>query len=211
MSFPFYGKMWIATKQQLKDVVLCEKVLSKLEPTMNRNYAHLLIGNLYARYVILCNNLTEIYDQTLQAQKRPLVEKLMIATKQRWLEILKDIEKIEMSHFVYVDDALVELCLVPQDVQFLRPFYFPRRRDVECQKLIDEGPKKEEVIDEATLKIPAKFRKILTPDEIEAKKRKEEITKAINLIKAHEKAKQARIKAFHIKGRKNCLLNFRKF
>jgi hypothetical protein len=150
---------------------------------------------------VLCNNLSELYDQTLQAQKRPLIEKLMISTKQRWLEISKDIEKIEMSEFVYVDDALIELSLVPQDVQFLRPFYFPRRRDVECQKIFDEGPKKEQVIDEATLKIPAKFRKILTLEEIEEKKRKEEIKKAVNLIKTHEKAKQGRVKAFHIKGK----------
>lgn len=208
MSFPFYGKMWIATKQQLNDAALCEQVLKQLEPTMDRNLAHHLIGNIYARYLILCNNLSELYDQTLQAQKRPLIEKLMISIKQRWLELLKDIEKIEMSQYVYVDDAIVELCLVPQDIQFLRPFYFPRRRDIDCQKLIDEGPKVEEVIDEATLKIPAKFRKIFTPEELEEKRRKEEIKKAVNLIKAHEKAKQGRIKAFHIKGMQNILLPF---
>lgn len=199
MSFPFYGKMWIATQRDLNDAFLCEKVLKELEPTMDRNFAHRLIGNLYARYLILCNNLSELYDQTLQPQKRPLVEKLMITTKQRWQEILKEIQQIEMSQFVYVDNALIELCLVPQNVQFLRPFYFPRKRDIECQTLLEQGVKVEEVLDEATLKIPAKFRKILTPEELEEKRKRDEITKAVNIIKAHEKAKQARIVALNIR------------
>lgn len=198
MSFPFYGKMWIATKQDLRDVVLCEKVLENLESTMNRNYVHRLIGKLYAKYLILCNNLSELYDQTLQSQKRPLVEKLMLATNERWFEILEEIQQIEMSQFVYVDNSLIEMCLVPQNVQFLRPFYFPRKRDFECQQIIDAGPKFEEVIDEATLKIPLKFRKILTPEEIKEKRKRDEIIKAVNLIKIHEKAKQGRIAAFNI-------------
>lgn len=199
MSFPFYGKMWIATQQDLKDAILCEEVLKKLEPTMDRNFAHRLIGNLYARYLILCNNLSELYDQTLQPQKRPLIEKLMITTKQRWLEILKEMQHIEMSQFVFVDDALIELSLVPQNVQFLRPFYFPRKRDIECQTLLEQGIKVEEVLDEATLKIPAKFRIILTQEQLQEKRKKDEITKAVTLIKAHEKAKQARIIALNIR------------
>lgn len=198
MSFPFYGKMWIATKEDFKNITLCEKVLRQLEPTMVRNYAHQLIGNLYARYIILCNNLSELYDQTLQVQKRQLIENLLLLTEERLKEIQKDIQKIEMSQFVYVDDALIELNLVPYDIEFLRPFYFPRKRSIEHQQVIDEIPK----IDEKVLEQPKgldKFRKILTPEEIEAQKKAEILANAVNVIKAHEKARQTRIFAMNMK------------
>lgn len=199
MSFPFYGKMWIATKKDLKNVMLCEKVLKTLEPTMNRNYAHELIGNLYVRYVILCNNLSELYDQTLQVQKRQQIEKLLLASQERLQEIQKDIQKIEMSQFVYADETLIELNLVPYDIEFLRPFYFPRRRNIEHQHILDEVPKEEEVAVDGTQKGLDRFRKVLSPAEIEAQRKSELLTKAVNAIKSHEKARQARFLATHIK------------
>ena len=198
MSFPFYGKMWIATKRDLKDVVLCENVLRKLEPTMSRNHAHELIGNLYVKYIVLCNNLSELYDQTLQVQKRQLIENLLISSQERLKEIQKDIQKIEMSQFVYVDDALVELNLVPHDIEFLRPFYFPRKRSIEDQQILDEIPKIEEKVVEPPKGLD-RFRIILTPEEIEAQRIADILNNAANIIKTHEKTRQARIFALHMK------------
>ena len=198
MSFQHYCKMWVATKKDLKNATLREKVLPQLKPTMNRSYAHRLMGNIYARYIILCNNLSEVYDQTLQVQKREVIEKILISSTKRLSELQKEMQKIEMSEFIFVDDALIELKLTPQNIEFLRPFYFPRRRDIETQRVIDEIPK----IDEnSVIEAPKgldKYRKVLTPDEIEAKRSHDEKIAAVKLLWNHEKAKQARILWFNI-------------
>lgn len=194
MSSQHYGKMWIASKNDLENVLLREKVLPKLRPSRNRNYAHRLIGNIYVRYIVLCNNLSELYDQTLQVQKRQVIEKLLITSTKRLLELQMELQKIEMSQFVYADDALLELKLTSKSIEFLRPFYFPRKRDVEVQRVIDEIPKVSEEVE--AVEAPKgldKYRKVLTPEEVEAQRVFKEKVDAANLIKVHEKARQARI------------------
>lgn len=200
MSFPQYGKLWIATTENLKNVVMREKVLPQLEPTRDRIYAHRLVGNIYARYIVLCNNLSELYDQTLQVQKRNVIERILMSSTKRLLELQQEMQKIEMSEFVYLDDELVELKLTPANIEFLRPFYFPRKRDIEVQQIVDEVPRvsKASEIIEAPKGLD-KYRKILTPEELEAKKLKVQMERAVTLIKAHEKAKQARIYWLNIK------------
>lgn len=198
MSFQFCGKLWVATKQDLKNAVLREKVLPKLEPTRDRSHAHRLVGNIFARYIMLFNNLTELYDQTLQAQKRPVIEKILVSATKRLLEFQKEMQKIEMSEFVYLDDVLVELKLTPQNVEFLRPFYFPRRRDIEMQQIVEEMPKVEPQA-KVELKGLDKYRKVLTPEEVAEKQKQEMINEAIDLIKMHEKARQARVISLNMK------------
>lgn len=199
MSFPFYGKLWIATKKDLKNVLLREKVLPHLEPTMDRFSVHRLVGNIFTRYIVLCNNLSELYDQTLQVQKRQVIEKILMASTKRMLELQKEMQKIEMSEFVYLDDALIELKLTTQDVEFLRPFYFPRKRDLEVQQMIDEVSKVSEPLKpKHELKGLEKYRKVLKPEEREAERLKKAYDSALTLIKAHEKARQSRIMSMNI-------------
>ncbi|KAG5680638.1 hypothetical protein PVAND_010132 [Polypedilum vanderplanki] len=195
--------MWIATKEDLKNAILRDQVLRHLEPTKNRAQAHELIGNLYARYVILCNNLSELYDQTLQVQRRALIEKLLISSQERLKEIQNDIRKIEMSQFIFVDDALVELNLTTYDIEFLRPFYFPRRRSFECQQVINRASAKVKSIESELIEEPPKgldrFRKIPTREEREAAHEEARLTFIINEIKRHEKARQGRILEIDLK------------
>lgn len=198
MSFPYCGKLLIATKKNLEKALLREKVLRQSEPIKDRNYAHRLVGNIFARYIVLCNNLSEIYDQTLQAQKRVVIEKILICSELRLLELQKEMQKIEMNEIVYLDDVLLELKLTTQNVEFLCPFYFPRMRDIEIQNLVEDVPKVAEVKPE-NVKGLERFRKVLTAKEIEEKQRQEQMKFAVNLIKRHEKAKQARVKSLNAK------------
>jgi IQ and AAA domain-containing protein len=196
MSSQYYCKMWVATQRDLKNALLRERVLPQLKPTMNRNYAHRLMGSIYAQYVVLVNNLSELYDQTLQVQKRRVIEKMLISSTNRLFELQKEMQKIEMSEFVFVDDGLIEMKLTPQNIEFLRPFYFPRKRDVEAQRVIDEIPSViPEVIAPTGLD---RFRKVLTAEEVEAKRIHDERVAAAKLIKVHEKAKQGRILFYNI-------------
>ena len=200
MSFPTTGRIWIATKDDIKNVILREKVLPKLGPTRDRIHAHRLIGNLLARYIVLCNNLSELYDQTLQVQKRALIESILMSSTKRFLELQKEMQNIEMSQFIFLDDALVELKLTPQNVEFLCPFYFPRKRDIEAQRLLDGIVV--QAFDETLKEAPKgldKLKQMLTPEQKEAKRQKKLFEEAVTMIKAHEKAKQGRIKALNIR------------
>lgn len=185
-----------------------------MEPITDKNIAHRLISSLYARYIILSNNLSEIYDQTLQVQKREVIEKLLTFVNGRLFEWQKEIMSIEMSNFIYVDDALMELKLIPQEIQFLRPFHFPLFREKSVQDVIDAPDKPKQAPPELTEeeKETKRLAALMNFDAEEESDDEEFDMKtleyfdenegvddpisfedAVNIIKSHEKAKQARI------------------
>lgn len=200
MSFLHNQKLWIATKENLKNAFLREKVIRQLKPINNRKTAHKHCGDLYVRYIILCNNLGELYDQTLQPQKRQMIENLLIVATNRLLELKNEMQKIEMSEFICVDNTLIELKMTRQNIEVLCPFYFPRKRDIEVQKIVDEitSPMTNEEAREATGL--DRFRKILSPDEIEAQRTIETKHKTATIITTHENTRQARTSWFNNKN-----------
>lgn len=199
--FNLFGKMWIATSDDLKDILLQEEVIQHLRPEKDRLVAHRIFASLYARYVILINNLSEIYDQCLQVQKRQVIQNLLINATLRLKELEKELTNIEMSQFFYLDQSLIETKIIPENVQFLRPWYFPMKRPKELQDIIDgvrpviveeETATVKETFEEKRLQMIQRMQPKLTADQIEEKKKHAIITNAVNLIKTHEKARQSR-------------------
>lgn len=170
-----------------------------MQPTKDRSTAHRIISNMYARYIVLCNNLADIFDQTLSVQKRVVVEQILLHCTNRLLELQGEMCLIELSEFIYCDDALLELKLTTQNIEFLRPFYYPYKREISVQETIDEIPQANEQIVIESLKGLNKHRKVLTVEEIEEERKKKQHKDAIKTIKCHEKAKQARIRQLNIK------------
>lgn len=168
----FYGKFWIATKAELDDLVLREKFIENSKPETDRTYQHRIIASLYARYVKLCNNLEELDDQTLQVQKRPIVRRLLEASVQRLLELEKELKNIELSEFVYIDDTVKEMHLVPHEIQVLRPYYFTGKHETELRSFVDAYRVAQYVKQQEEIK--------------------ERVPAAIKLIIIHEKARQKR-------------------
>lgn len=152
----------------------------------DRNKVHCIYASLYARYVIIVNNLGDIYDQTLQVQKRQLVYQILMYATQRMLQLQNELKDIEMSEFIYIDHTLYEEKFVPEQVQLLRPFYYPAKRLLEMQDIVDGKRKPAEVDPNAkkTLKFLMEEAKRL---EEEAAKTVDHIAEAVKLIKAHEK------------------------
>lgn len=185
MSFLHNQKLWIATKEDLRNVFLREKVIRQLKPVKTRKNAHKFCGELYARYIILCNNLGELYDQTLQPQKRQMIEKILIVATNRLQELKTEMQKIEMSEFICIDDSLVELKMTRQNIEFLCPFYFPRKRDIEIQKIVDKVSSSTDEVHMNEATGFGKFRntKILSTKEIETHEMK---LKTSIIIKNHE-------------------------
>lgn len=191
MSFKFYSKLWISTKKDLENVMQQEHTIETFQPTQDRLFAHRVFASIFPRYIVLCNNLSDIYDQTLQVQKRKVIEKLLEATSRRLQELYKQLCDIEMSDIIYVDRTLIENKLTPQDITILKPFYFPCQRTVEIQNLIDDIKSHVEE-DSQELTGLDKFRVKLTLEQIEIQRVHQLLVDAVNLIKSHEKARQCR-------------------
>lgn len=129
--------MWLATCDDIADVLLREKVTQALEPVTEPLRAHRIFASLYARYVMLVNRLGDIYDQTLQVQKRALVRRVLELATQRLVELQLELKNIEMSEFLYIDQTLIEEKYGVEDVQMLSPFYYPMPRSSELQAVLD--------------------------------------------------------------------------
>lgn len=157
--------------------------------------AHGIFANLYARYVMVVNRLGEIYDQTLQVQKRACVRRILESSTLRMIELQKELKQIEMSEFMYLDQTLIEDKLRPNEVQLLCPFYYPMLRPKEMQDIVD-GVRKPppEVVDGEEEGGEKKTNLQLL---IEEKARLDALAvvketpwdKAVKLIKIHEKAR----------------------
>ncbi|XP_058838012.1 dynein regulatory complex protein 11 [Topomyia yanbarensis] len=217
------AKFWLATKAELQDVLLHERLIQHFKPTQNTQLVHETLSELYCRYVHLCRMLDRCYDQTLQVQKREVIKILTESSNRRLLELQQKIKQMELSEFTYIDGALRELHLIPEDVQILRPCYFPLDRTAELQTLIsnrnlepvtssssgDEWSSSESEVEEPQ---PDPRRPFIRRD-----RAKEKRIAALNLILAHEKARRARIlllnfrihpKLFYPKPREDSILDF---
>lgn len=127
-------KFWLATTEEINDLILYNDVFRKIKPKIQ---THDIFANLYARYIGLVNNLSYLYDQTGQVQKRKLIKTLLETATRRLLELRNELKKIELSEFIYLDKMLIQKKLTPFDIQLIHPYYFPFKRKKEIQELID--------------------------------------------------------------------------
>lgn len=156
--------------------------------------AHGIFASLYARYVMIVNRLSDIYDQTLQVQKRACVRRILESCTLRMIELQKELKEIEMSEFMYIDQTLIQEKWRPDEVQLLCPFYYPMLRPKEMQDVVD-GVRKPPP--EPTEEEGGENKKTNLQMLIEEKARLDALAvvkegpweKAVKLIKTHEKAR----------------------
>lgn len=157
MSFEYYTNWWIKSQKNLE--YLNEKdalVKNKFKPIADRNLANELIGGMYTKYSMLVQDLCACVDQMAQVkqcgitlnsvqpmlnnklfqpQKRISVKKLVDSACIRLNEFNDELRKISLSEYHYVDGTLVELKLIPYDVEILHPCLF-HHRPVDVEELI---------------------------------------------------------------------------
>lgn len=97
----------------------------------------------------------------------------------RVLEMKHELVNLDMSEFSYFDDILLEMKLLPQDVEIGVPKYYRRERQNELKM-------REETMDEILRKLG-----YLEEKEEEIEMTEEE---AIRLIQIHERARQGRLR-----------------
>lgn len=147
--------------------------------------------------MFVVNALGDIYDQTLQVQKREIVKTILTSATKRLLELQLDLKKIEMSEFMYFDQILIEQKLTPTEVQLLTPFYYPMQRSDEIEDLLkgvrhDNKAQETEAVTEnqkKSLKFLMEANKAVSPEEQRKLDEKKALINAVNVIISHEKAR----------------------
>uniref|UniRef100_A0A182JGG6 ATPase AAA-type core domain-containing protein n=1 Tax=Anopheles atroparvus TaxID=41427 RepID=A0A182JGG6_ANOAO len=199
------AKFWIATSNHIEHVLSHERLMQTAEPTKDVRVVHRLVSDMYCRYVELCRNLDRCFDQTLQVQRRQVIQGLLEAANSRMLELRSKLQEIELSEFVYIDGALQELHLIPDDVEAVKPFYLPARRPMELQSLIDSrtlkliadhgGDEEDNLSQESEQEEEEEeTSETLRRPIVKRDRQKERLRAALALITAHEKARQARVR-----------------
>lgn len=127
MSTEFYSKWLVKTKGDLEKVMNYDQELLKLGSIKDRSLANHLIGGLYARYSMVVQELDACLDQMVQVQKGFTVRKLTNAAAARLNELKEELTKLDISEYHYIDGALIELKLIPHDVEIIHPsLVYPR-------------------------------------------------------------------------------------
>lgn len=90
----------------------------------DRAIAFQSLATFYIKYIQIFRSLERCYDQIVHPQKRRLLRTLLDSVIGRFLEIKKEMVKLELSEYHYFDDTLVDLKLTPSDVEIPIPKYF---------------------------------------------------------------------------------------
>ncbi|XP_046808844.1 IQ and AAA domain-containing protein 1-like isoform X2 [Lucilia cuprina] len=185
MSFEFNYKFWVATKRDLKHLIRRQNVLKKKEPIEDPIITFQILSNIYILYVELVQKLGYLYKETVQVQKKNIIQNLIEPATQRLLELKNSLKSIELSEFVYLDKSLIERKLTPYDLLIWRSpnFIYSRPKEIRAVLNIDEP-----------FHLPKKNKNF---------RRKADKVDAIIQIQSHERSRQARMYKCAVEYNKN--------
>lgn len=157
MSAKYYAKLWVTCCSKILEIIAEEKKIQvrikipNIHLSFHRNVysqeygtvsqpltAHTILVELYVRYILILNDLSDIFDQILQVQKKELVKRALISVINRVCELKRKLCEIEMSEYVYIDSTFISAHLTPHDIAFRRPNFFPMKRPKEYSETIDK-------------------------------------------------------------------------
>ncbi|KAK9869258.1 hypothetical protein WA026_003009 [Henosepilachna vigintioctopunctata] len=133
MSFKYYTNWWIKNKAELEDLTKKDNAFLRIpNEVKERQIANKLVGGMYARYCMLVKELDICLDQLAQPQKTVTVRKLVESAVLRLKELYNELRWIDFSEYHYIDDSLIELKLIPHDIEFIHPYLsYPRPYDIQ--------------------------------------------------------------------------------
>lgn len=175
-------KLWLSTRREINTLLKKQNLLKNIDP-LEKPMAFKFFSQLYILYTELVQKLAKIYHHTYQVQKREIIEPIFQAANERLIELKNQLKSIELTEFVVLDDTFIKHKITPYDVEIWRSPQFLFRRPPEIQNLLYDN--------------------LIFMNESErkeyAKKQRQPLIKAIILIQAHERARQARVYFAQIK------------
>lgn len=184
MSYRTYNELWAQAQLTLDNATKNDSNLltSKINKDKFEVFKELSI--IIVSYISAINKLDECYDQVIQPQKRILIRNILELCLGRYLELKNDMVNLNLNEFTYLDSAIAQLMLLPQDVELTIPSHYRNERyeTIEWQSnFIDEVLKKTGFYEEAKVEFDMPIRQ------------------AILLIQSHERARQGRMRAQFMK------------
>ncbi|XP_018330984.1 dynein regulatory complex protein 11-like [Agrilus planipennis] len=134
MSNESYIKWWIDTKKRYNNLIEQDNVITKsAKDIKKRNLANKLVGGVYIKYCLLVQEIDACADQLLQPQQMFTIRKMLDAAIMRLKELKDLLVDIDISEYHYFDDTLIEMKLVPSEIEILHPYMcFPHDPNMEA-------------------------------------------------------------------------------
>ncbi|GFS66356.1 dynein regulatory complex protein 11 [Trichonephila inaurata madagascariensis] len=135
MTNKTYNELWKLTQEELGNILELENLDETIALEQERLTAMQKTSNLYLRYIQISNRLSDCHKNILQPQKRRLLQKLVDNCIGRALELKHELVGLEFSEVHYLDDLLLEMKLVPDQMNIKIPAYFYEKSKEEQEKL----------------------------------------------------------------------------
>lgn len=180
MSNATYNRLWRTAQTDLEFLAAYDLECQDGEPRPERGAVKSAAFELYVRYIGLANRLELVYDEHVQPQKRLLLRRLLDACLGRAIELKHDLVNLDMMEFSYDDAVLARLRLTPRDCELRIPRYFRRDRAAEIAE-------RARFVDELLIRFG--WMEVEVPPEPMSE------LQAVQLLQAHERARQGRLRA----------------
>ncbi|XP_071603183.1 dynein regulatory complex protein 11 isoform X1 [Heliangelus exortis] len=115
--------MWRDAMKDL-DILLWREKEEFLQPEGNPMKVFEILATSYIKYMQICRKLVMAQDQLVCQQKQTVIRQVLEGVIGRILEIKKEMVELEKSEFQHMDNILVELQLLPEDLEVPIPTYF---------------------------------------------------------------------------------------
>ncbi|XP_051480096.1 dynein regulatory complex protein 11 isoform X2 [Apus apus] len=156
MSQATYNKLWRDAMEDL-DIQLQKERGEFLQPEENHKKVLEMLTTSYIKYMRIFRSLETAHDHLVNQQKQSLIRQVLDGVIGRILEIKKEMVELENSEFQVMDDTLVDLQLLPEDLEVPIPRYFIKENlEVlqERERILDEVLLNESLETEQPLEAP---------------------------------------------------------
>ncbi|XP_055935632.1 dynein regulatory complex protein 11-like [Argiope bruennichi] len=136
MTNKTYNNIWKSAQEDLNLILEEETLDETVASEQERLSAVQKTSNLYLRYIQIANRLTECRENILQPQKRRLLQKLIDNCIGRTLELKHGLVSLEFAEVQYLDDALLEMKMTPDQMNIKIPAYFREKTKEEQEKAL---------------------------------------------------------------------------
>ncbi|NXI51795.1 DRC11 protein, partial [Chloroceryle aenea] len=181
-SISTYNKLWADAQKDL-DIQLQREKEEFLQPEKDHVKVFKMLAISYIKYMQILRNLEMAHDQLLHQQKQAAIRQVLDGVIGRILEIKKEMVHLENSEFHYMDNILVDLQLLPEDLEVPIPRYFIKER-------LEVLQQREKILDQILLDAGLQTQKPVVTMTVE---------EATKLIQAAERARQGRCRAVLMK------------
>ncbi|XP_042899684.1 dynein regulatory complex protein 11-like [Parasteatoda tepidariorum] len=134
MSNKKYNDLWKSTQADLEKLLEEELIETSALSDQERLKAIRKSSVLYLKYIKVSNKLIDCHRNILQPQKRNLLQKLIDNCIGRVLELKHELVGLEFSEIQFLDEVLLELKMVPSEMDIKIPMYFYDKSTEEQEK-----------------------------------------------------------------------------